>query len=312
MKNGFGLALGSGSVKGFAHIGVLKVLEKYNVRPDVIAGTSAGALFGAAYASGINAKELEKIILKINWQNMLDFTYPKKGIMFGDKLENMLYKLYKGKYFDELDIPFYCTAVDINEGRLIVFDSGDVTTAVRASISLPGFFVPVEYGGMELIDGGILDPVPVDILKKRGIKKVLAVKLGKDEKELTVRAKTKFMKDMRKIFIKQEIDEINRMVESEEIRLPLILQALINFKKLTTFAENMNTESPGPLDVLGRATRLRNCRLEKLSLQGADLVLAPKFKGIADVEFDKIREIIKQGEKVTEKEIKNIKKLCKH
>lgn len=173
-----GLALGSGGLRGFAHIGVLKVLERENIPVDLIAGCSIGAMIGALYASGLDSEMLLKLAKGLKRRHWLDFVMPKMGLVSGDRVLDTMRLLTKRKKFEDLGIPLSVVATELNHGTEIVFSEGDVAEAVRASISVPGVFVPYKYGDMLLIDGAVINPTPIDIARKMGAEIVLAVDLA--------------------------------------------------------------------------------------------------------------------------------------
>ncbi len=165
-KRGIGLALGSGSARGLAHIGVLKVFEKERIPINAISGSSMGALIGGLYAAGMPLAELESIALKVTRRAVLAYIDPipsLKGLMVGKKIEEMLRSFIGNKDFSEVRIPLAIVATDILTGEELVFkDTGGVVDAIRASISIPVVFVPVRVGARTLVDGGVVNPVPVD------------------------------------------------------------------------------------------------------------------------------------------------------
>lgn len=177
-KAKIGLALGSGAAKGFAHIGVLKALEENDIKVDVIAGCSAGALIGGLYCSGLSPLELQKVAVEIETKDWVDLTIPKKGVIKGKKIERMLSKLTEDKNIEQLDREFIAVATNLRKSERYVFDSGSLNDAIRASISIPGVFEPVKHDGMLLVDGAVLDRVPVSILKHRGLDFIIGVNLG--------------------------------------------------------------------------------------------------------------------------------------
>lgn len=173
-----GLALGSGAAKGFAHIGVLKALEESNIEVDVIAGCSAGALIGGLYCSGLTPLELEKIAIGVETKDWVDLTIPKQGVIKGKKIEKMIKKFTDNKNIEELDKEFIAVATNLKKSDRYIFDSGPLNEAIRASISIPGIFEPVRYDGMLLVDGGVLDRLPISILKDVDLDFIIGVNLG--------------------------------------------------------------------------------------------------------------------------------------
>lgn len=179
MNESIGLAMGSGSARGLAHIGVLKVLEQNNIPISYIAGSSIGALIGAHYCCFQSAEKLEQLVIDITEKKLIHFIdlSVKGGFLKGDKLESFIEEVFKDKSFSHMRIPFAAVATDMNSGSKIVFKSGNLIKALRASISIPALLRPVHYNSMLLADGGLSDPIPVDVVKKMGATKVIAVNL---------------------------------------------------------------------------------------------------------------------------------------
>lgn len=176
-----GLALGSGGARGYAHIGVLKVLEKYRIPIDYIAGTSMGSLVGALYANGINIDLLGKLVGHMKKKNLVDLVVPKRGLIRGTIIKEMVRLLTHGKKLEDLAIPTAVVATDLITGERVVFTEGPVDDAVRASISIPGIFEPVEFDGKLLVDGAVVDRVPISVVREMGADIVLAVDVGPAE-----------------------------------------------------------------------------------------------------------------------------------
>lgn len=178
-KKKVGLALGGGGARGLAHIGVLNVLEQNKIPIDMIAGTSSGALVGALYSSEPNAKKLALEVSKEKWDEIFDYAYlPRYGLIKGDKIEQMLEEKLNDIDFKDLKIPLFVTAFDVEHKKEIIFHKGNVAKAVRASISIPGLFVPVENNNKILVDGAIVDPIPTEILRKQGADIIIAVNVN--------------------------------------------------------------------------------------------------------------------------------------
>ena len=174
---GIGLALGGGFARGIAHIGVLKVLEEENIPIRYIAGTSVGALIGAAYCSGISAAELEQVAAKVRFKHIASWTLSRYGFASNQRMIGFLNQLLKVKTFEELRIPLAVTATDFSTGEGVVFHSGPLVDPVRASCSYPGMFLPVKIRGRLLIDGMLSHTVPTRPLRQMGADRVLAVHL---------------------------------------------------------------------------------------------------------------------------------------
>ncbi len=208
-----GLVLGGGGAKGAAHIGVLKVLEEQHIPIDCIAGTSMGAIVGSLYASGLSAAEIEKILTSVDWKDLFTDTPPRQEIDFRRKQEDYQFLtklelgLGKGGFrlpkgiigaqkvnvlfetlmlhvsdindFDKLPIPFRAVATDLETGEMVVIRSGSLAVAARASMSVPGVFPPVTVDDHYLIDGGIVQNLPIDIVKGMGADVIIAIDVGK-------------------------------------------------------------------------------------------------------------------------------------
>ncbi|MFO8064015.1 MAG: patatin-like phospholipase family protein [Spirochaetota bacterium] len=170
-----GLALGGGAARGIAHVGVIKVLEEHGVNVHYVAGTSAGSLMGALYCAGHTWREIRDIAREINWGDLVQPSLFSMGLVNPSKLEKMLEKLISNKTFADLQIPLRVVAVDLLTGELIVFREGSVARAVRASSSIPGIFSPLEDDGRLLVDGGVKNNIPADIVKEMGADTVIAV-----------------------------------------------------------------------------------------------------------------------------------------
>jgi NTE family protein len=172
-----GLALGGGFARGIAHVGVLKVLEEEGIPIRLIAGTSVGALIGAAYCSGVTIAELEEVAYKVRFTTFARWTLSRYGFATNDRMVSFLTRTLKVQTFEELRIPLGVTATDFNTGEGMVFSSGSIIDPVRASCAYPGMFLPVEIRGRWLVDGMLSNPVPTRPLRAMGAERVLAVQL---------------------------------------------------------------------------------------------------------------------------------------
>jgi NTE family protein len=172
-----GVALGGGFARGIAHIGVLKVLEQEGIPIRAVAGTSVGALIGAAYCSGLSIQELEEVAHKVRFTTFARWTLSRYGFATNDRMVTFLTRTLKCKTFEELRIPLGVTATDFNTGEGVVFHSGSIIDPVRASCAYPGMFLPVEIRGRYLVDGMLSYPVPTRPLREMGADRVLAVHL---------------------------------------------------------------------------------------------------------------------------------------
>jgi len=174
------VVLGAGAAKGFAHIGVLKVLEANHVPINLLVGTSAGSFVGCLYAYGYSAFQLQKISFDIEQGDLVDFTLPDNGFIKGEKLEAYVNKQVRATPMEKMRIPFYAVATDIQSGQEVIFGTGNTGTAVRASCSIPGVFAPVLINNRTYIDGGVASPVAVDAARLYGADVVIAVDISAD------------------------------------------------------------------------------------------------------------------------------------
>ncbi len=172
------LALGAGAARGFAHIGVLKLLEEEGIKVDMVAGTSMGAVVGAFYCSGMSLRMMERLARFTQRNHWVDLTFPRLGLICGDKLEQFINIFIRGATFEQLKTPLAVVATDICSGNRVVFDNGPVARAVRASAAIPAIFVPVEHEGMTLVDGAVVERVPVQTAREMGAEVVIAVDVG--------------------------------------------------------------------------------------------------------------------------------------
>jgi NTE family protein len=185
-----GLALGGGAARGFAHIGVIKVLEANGIKPNIIVGTSAGSVISAVYASGISAIELQQIAIDLDEATITDWTNPFSGKMGGmikgDALQSKVNQLVKNRPIEQMKIPLGIVATDLKTGNPILFQRGDTGQAVRASSSVPGIFMPTVIQGKEYVDGGLTSPVPIKFTRNLGADIVIAVNISSDPSDQQV------------------------------------------------------------------------------------------------------------------------------
>ena len=173
-----GLALGGGAARGFAHIGVIKALEAQGIVPDIIVGTSAGALVGALYASGLNGFELQKVALEMDESQVSDWSLPDRGVIKGEALQNFVNRIVGNRPLEKLPRRFAAVATDLKTGEATIFNTGNSGAAVRASSAVPGVFQPVQINGRDYVDGGLVSPLPISIAKKLGATFVIAVDIS--------------------------------------------------------------------------------------------------------------------------------------
>ncbi len=173
-----GLALGGGGMRGMAHVGVLHVLEREGIPIDCVAGTSVGSLVGAGYAAGLGAQELQELANRIRWRDIARLAWPRRGLVSFEKLERWLERTLGDLTFADLRVPYAAVAADMATGELVVLTEGRLAPAVRASCSVPGVVIPVKIEGRPLSDGGVLNNLPISVVRDLGADVVIAVGLG--------------------------------------------------------------------------------------------------------------------------------------
>nr|WP_315488051.1 patatin-like phospholipase family protein [uncultured Rhodoferax sp.] len=175
-----GLALGGGAARGFAHVGVIQVLEEAGIRPSLVSGTSAGSLVAAFYASGKTGKQLQTVAETMEEATFADWTLPlfNRGMLRGDALARYVNGQVGARLIEDMAMPLGIVATDLNSGQSMLFQRGDTGTAVRASSAVPAVFQPVRIAGREYVDGGLVSPVPVRAARQMGAELVIAVDIS--------------------------------------------------------------------------------------------------------------------------------------
>ncbi|MET3505152.1 NTE family protein [Halalkalibacter oceani] len=252
MRPKIGLALGSGGARGYAHIGVLKALQSENIPIDMIAGSSMGALVGSLYGAGQSVAHLERFATLFRRKYYLDLTVPKLGFVMGVKVKELIRLLAKHKHVEELDPPVAIVATDIKKGERVVIRSGDVAAAVRASIAIPGIFVPEEWNGRMLVDGGVIDRVPVSVVKEMGADITIAVDVSyfRTEPELGT------IYDV----IMQSMDIMAReMIRSQEMNSSVMIRPIIKHSSSLDFSGVVQLIACGEAATKEKMAAIKQC-----------------------------------------------------
>ncbi len=279
-----GVALGSGAARGWAHIGVLRALQNEGIRPDIVCGCSIGAFVGAALATG----ELEKLsrwVERLSWQTVvsfLDVSLIGGGLIKGDKLIQYFQREFADRDFDALQIPFACVATELQTGREIWLREGSVAKAVRASIALPGLFTPVVWQKRLLVDGGLVNPVPVSLCRALGADVVLAVDLGSD---IVGRAKRR-LGNVGGVSVEQaELSWAERLLE----------RFGLDGGKVDGGPEY---EAPSAISVLSTSINIMQVRIARSRLAGepADVQISPRVGQVGPMDYHRAAETIAEGE----------------
>ncbi len=291
-----GLALGSGAARGWAHIGVIRELERNDIVPDIVCGTSIGSLVGAAMASG-ELQRLEKWVRSLKWQNVFgyfDLTM-SGGLIKGEKLFAFFRDNFRDRDIKDLDTPFGAIATELASGREIWLREGSLFEAVRASISLPGLFTPVERDDQLLVDGGLVNPIPVSMCRALGADVVIAVDLNADLLSAARRGRAGVlaMSDATAADSASLLDRIQ-----EKLAGALSLQGT-------------DHDTPSMLDVVTASINIMQVRLTRSRLAGepADALITPRLAHFALLDFHRANEAIEAGEEAAQNVMSQITSL---
>ncbi len=278
-KPRLGIALGSGSARGWAHIGVLRALEQAGIVPDVVAGTSIGALVGAAYASE-RLDRLEEWVTQIDWWEIIRYMDLRLGGVEGERLMRAFRERVEDTPIESLLKPFGAVATDLHTGREVWFQEGSLLDAVRASIALPGLFSPMRHQGRWLVDGGLVDPLPVSLCRALGADRVIAVNLNGD------------------IVGRHLGGRSPRPAPPSQLlaRLSAGLQAVLGNDKSRSESVEAG-ESPGLFEIMAGSINIMQDRITRARLAGdpPDAVLAPRLAHLGLMDFDRASEAIAIG-----------------
>lgn len=262
--------LGSGSARGWAHIGVIRELAEAGYMPDIVCGCSVGAFVGAAYANG-DLDKLEHWVRSLTWQEvlkLLDVSF-NGGLIKGDKLIGFFERHFVDHKFSELPMPFACVATNLATGHEVWLRDGSVATAVHASIALPGLFSPIVLDGQLLVDGGLVNPVPVSLARALGADIVIAVDLGSD------------------IVVKG----LRKSVQNE----PAKSGWKRNLAQRLGFGER--ADLPSLVNVMTASINIMQTRIARSRLAGepADVLLSPRLAHLALMDYHRAAEAIAEG-----------------
>jgi len=310
-----GLALGGGAARGLAHIGVLKALVGNNVPIDMIAGTSIGALVGACFAKDGEINTLEEIVLNIDWRQLALLLDPnlallKKGFIHGEKIKELLCSVIGDIEFKDLKIPLRVIATDVITGKEVVIDSGSVTEAVRASISIPVIFTPVKFENKFLVDGSIVNPVPVDIVRNMGAEFIIACNvIPEPQKRRRITSETIDSRNYTKNKPLTKLnDKIDKLIQANKDKIETIREFSSILKNKIYKGQQIDPDTPNIIDVLIHSFYIMEYRIAVLALRKADVIINPEVNDISTLEFHKGAEAIAEGYKSVLDVLPRIKK----
>jgi len=288
-----GLVLGSGSARGWAHIGVIRALHDAGIEPDVVCGASIGALVGASYTSG-NLDRLEEWVRELDWWDIvrvMDPTLSGGGFIQGAHLMKTINSYVGNQNIEDLPRAFAAVATNLRSGQEVWLQHGSLMGAVRASIALPGLFTPMELDGRLLVDGGLVNPVPVTLAYTLGAEFIIAVNLNGDIVG-------------RHLLANQAVSDERQAAESGTGQL--FLQRLQEELRESTLGQMVSKkEAPGPgmFDVLASAINIMQDRITRSRLAGdpPDVSLTPRLAHMGLLEFDRAAEAIDEGRRTVER-----------
>ncbi|MBE0509172.1 MAG: patatin-like phospholipase RssA [Gammaproteobacteria bacterium] len=287
-KPRIGLALGSGSARGWAHIGVIQALKEQGIEPDLVCGCSIGALVGASYC-GDQLGTLEEWVRKLGFWDVVKLLDVRMsgGLIEGDSLMAAFADKIRDIRIEKLDKPFACVATDLQNGREIWLQQGSLRAAVRASIALPGLFSPVQHEGRWLLDGGLTNPVPVSLCRAMGADVIIAVNLNSDiiGRHIKHQAPRENADKGDQALLDQLLEKLNGSIKDTR------LGAWANSKLRN------HDEGPGVFDVVASAINIMQDRITKSRMAGdpPDVVLTPRLGKLGLLEFDRAEEAIAEG-----------------
>lgn len=322
-----GYALGGGAARGLFHIGVLSVLEEYGITPDIIAGTSIGSIIGAMYASGLKTSDLKQIACSIDWKQVVRLTdigvLPKGGLIQGRRIVSLLKSIIGDISFSQLKCNYAVVAADLYTGQQVVFTKGSLIEAIRASISIPGIFAPVHYEGCYLVDGGLVNVVPVSVCRDLGADFVIGVNVIPDPTSgvmpMTISSATgsdghkgngSAFDEMQEAIIPgahvkfhgSRVSRIDAGIRRFLLYRQPGLQRLVARKPSVIFSirpKLVDTGDPDVFEVLSQSLSIIEYRIAMENLIGADIAITPLGKTIGYWEFHRAAEAIEAGEKAT-------------
>lgn len=285
-----GLALGSGAARGWAHIGVIRALEKAGISPTVVCGTSIGALVGAACAAGEIAR-LDEWVRQLNWSsvmNLMDWRM-NGGLMEGAKLVEFFRSKFDDRGIEHLPRKFGCVATELTTGREVWLQQGSVVDAVRASIALPGLLTPVVHAGRLLVDGGLVNPVPVSLCRALGAEIVIAVDLNWDL-----------------IGRRAKVPEVPQS-EPAGGQNALIDAIFGRFRQRTIDP----AQSPSLKDVVLTSLNIMQVRITQSRLAGepADILIRPRLSGIVAMDFHRGAMAAAEGERAANEVVPQLREM---
>lgn len=284
-----GLALGSGSARGWSHLGVIKAIKEAGIQIDIVSGTSMGAMVAGAFAAGF-IDSLEAWVRKLTWPDIISFmdvNLPRAGLFEGDRLTRYLRERMTDLQIEELPIPFAAVATELNSGKEVWLQDGSLMDAIRASMSMPGILTPFQRGTEWLVDGGLVNPIPVSLCRYMGADIVIAVNLNSDimGRRFLSRDKRPPVKNGKSALSQKLASLINGKLKSGQVS---------NFKRLI---QEQPERGPSLIQVISKSVYIMQDRMTKqrLASDPPEILISPHLAHIGLLEFNRGEESIEEG-----------------
>ena len=327
-----GLALSGGGARGWAHIGVIRALQNANIPIDIIAGSSIGAFVGAIYVAG-ELDDLEVYVRDLDWKSIVsyfDMVFPTKGLLDGSKITELLSQRLKTLKMEDAAIPFCCVATDIITGKEVHIQNGSMVDAVRASIAIPGIFTPFQKDGQYLSDGGIVNPLPVDVVKSMGADIVIAVNLNRNWPITPEQLALKEKKDANGKTSLLKVKEERKLSEAKTREIENRKEGLIDYiqSRYVSFQEDIqqkldewlpkekekNPNDPNIFDIIGTSINVMQERVTRYMLESypPDILIEPHLNHFSIFDYDQAGSIISEGFQETMKAMPELHKQLNH
>lgn len=302
-KPKIGIALGSGSARGWSHVGVLQALAKEGIEPDIVCGCSMGALVGAAYVAG-ELEALDQWARSMNWRDIvgfLDIDLTSGGLIEGKRIMSFMKKFNEDALIERFEKPFLAVATELMTGREVWLQQGSIVDAVRASIALPGLFSPVELDGKWLLDGGLVNPVPVSACRALGADIIIAVNLNGDL----------VGKHTHNLQVQKQHDDIGSTGLDILDRLLREVPSGVrkSLRKIAPDLLRAGNKTPGYFDVGASAINIMQDQITRSRLAGEPphIMLSPQLRDLGILEFNRAAEAIEEGRRSVKRALPVIK-----
>ena len=296
-KSKVGLALGAGAAKGWAHIGVINALNDMGVKIDIVAGCSVGALVGAAYATD-HLGDVERWVRSFKYWDvirLMDFSWRRGGLLRGERVFNAVNEIINAQTIAECKLPFGSVVTNLTTGRELWLTEGDIKQAIRASCSMPGLFSPVQFGGYWLVDGAVVNPVPISLARALGADIVIAVDLQHDAH-----------------LVQQDLFTSQSSAENKPLDIPENWQQRLK-THIANFSISTPKTIPSAMEIMSTSIQVLENRLKRNRMAGdpPDVLIQPYCPQISMLDFHRAEEAISAGKIATENKFEQLRHLVR-